>query len=215
MAAEGPRDAFLKIKKKNFKSQKSNFKILVHHFFASVSHVYCKKLDSMRTKLTEEIHFEVFPYGDSGNGTAALQQHDARRDILTEPAAWRRAAIESRGHSELGVHSGRKNQPACLLSCDQHFEVCPYSNSSNGIAAAARRSPGYCNWTAVRRTAAIEARGHSELGAQSGRKNPPACFLLFVSRLLTTSQCLSIFLLTVGSEGCPRQIFGWTIEQAS
>ena len=30
-----------------------------------------------------------------------LQQHDARRDIVIEPAARRRAAIEARGHSEL------------------------------------------------------------------------------------------------------------------
>jgi len=29
---------------------------------------------------------------------------------------------------------------------------------------------------AARRRATIEARGHSELGAQSGRKNQPACF---------------------------------------
>jgi len=28
---------------------------------------------------------------------ALLQQHDTRRDILIEPAAWRRAAIEARG----------------------------------------------------------------------------------------------------------------------
>ena len=33
---------------------------------------------------------------------ALLQQHDAWRDILIEPAA-RRAAIEARGHSELGA----------------------------------------------------------------------------------------------------------------
>jgi len=32
---------------------------------------------------------------------ALLQQHDAWRDILTEPAARRRAAMEARGHSEL------------------------------------------------------------------------------------------------------------------
>jgi len=44
---------------------------------------------------------------------APLQQHDAPRDILTEPAAWRRSAIEARGHSEFGEQSGRKNQPAC------------------------------------------------------------------------------------------------------
>ena len=30
-----------------------------------------KNLDSIRTKLTEEMHFDVCPYGDSGNGTAA------------------------------------------------------------------------------------------------------------------------------------------------
>ena len=46
---------------------------------------------------------------------ALLQQHDARRDILIEPAARRRAAIEARGHSELGAQSGRKNQPACVI----------------------------------------------------------------------------------------------------
>ena len=49
---------------------------------------------------------------------ALLQQHDARWDILIEPAARRRAAIEARGHSEwgrseLGAQSGRKNQPVC------------------------------------------------------------------------------------------------------
>jgi len=51
---------------------------------------------------------------------ALLQQHDARRDILTEPAAQRRAAIEARGHFELGAFGtggaiGRKNQPACFF----------------------------------------------------------------------------------------------------
>ena len=45
------------------KSQNSSFKILVHHFFASVSPVYCKKkFYSIRTKLREEIHFAVCPY---------------------------------------------------------------------------------------------------------------------------------------------------------
>jgi len=34
---------------------------------------------------------------------ALLQQHDAWRDILIEPAARRRAAMEARGHSELGT----------------------------------------------------------------------------------------------------------------
>jgi len=42
-----------------------------------VSPVYCKKFDSIRTKLTEEIDFEVCPSGDSGNGTAAAARHSA------------------------------------------------------------------------------------------------------------------------------------------
>ena len=51
---------------------------------------------------------------------ALLQQHDARRDIVIEPAARRRAAIEAQGipncgHLEMGAQSGRKNPPACLL----------------------------------------------------------------------------------------------------
>ena len=45
---------------------------------------------------------------------ALLQQHDARRDILIEPAA---CSDRSSGHSELGAQSGRKNQPACLCMC--------------------------------------------------------------------------------------------------
>jgi len=57
----------------------------------------------IRTKLTEEIHFEVCPYGDSGNGIASAALHDARWDIVIEPAPRRHAAIEARGHSELGV----------------------------------------------------------------------------------------------------------------
>jgi len=74
---------------------------MVHHFFASVSPVYCKKLDSIQTKLTEEIDFEVCPMAIPA--MALLQQHDTRRDILTEPAARRRTAIEARGHLELGA----------------------------------------------------------------------------------------------------------------
>ena len=59
-------------------------------------------MDSIRTKLTEEIHFEVFPYMVIP-AMALLQQHDARRDILIELAARRRAAIEAPGHSDLGA----------------------------------------------------------------------------------------------------------------
>jgi len=38
---------------------------------------------------------------------ALLQQHDGRRDILTEPAARRRAAIEARERSVLGAFGTR------------------------------------------------------------------------------------------------------------
>jgi len=54
---------------------------------------------------------------------ALVQQHDARRDVLIEPAVRRRAAIEARGHSELGAfgtggaQSGLKNPPAYLTVC--------------------------------------------------------------------------------------------------
>jgi len=34
---------------------------------------------------------------------ALLQQHDARRDIVIKPVLRHRAAIEARGHSELGA----------------------------------------------------------------------------------------------------------------
>jgi len=57
-------------------------------------------LDSIRTKLTEQIYFEVCPKAIPA--VALLQLHDARRDILIEPAARRHAAIEAREHSELG-----------------------------------------------------------------------------------------------------------------
>jgi len=48
---------------------------------------------------------------------ALLQRHDARRDNLIEPAARRRAAIEARGHSELGAQSGRKKTNRLVFVC--------------------------------------------------------------------------------------------------
>jgi len=62
--------------KKFSKSPNSNFKILVHHCVC-VSCVSYKKLDSTWTKVTEEIDFEVFPYGDYANGTAAAARRSA------------------------------------------------------------------------------------------------------------------------------------------
>ena len=72
-------------------------------FFVSVSPMYCKKnFDSIRTILTEEIDFEVCAMAIPE--MALLQQHDARRDILIEPAPRRHAAIEAAGgHSEVGA----------------------------------------------------------------------------------------------------------------
>ena len=52
------------------------------------------RLDSNKTE--EEIVLEVCAYM-AIPALAMLQQHDARRDILIEPVARRRAAIEARG----------------------------------------------------------------------------------------------------------------------
>ena len=49
---------------------------------------------------------------------ALLQQHDDRRDILIEPAARRRAAIEARGIRNWGRNRAVKNQPACYAFTD-------------------------------------------------------------------------------------------------
>jgi len=92
--------------------------------------MYWKKLDSIRTKLTEEIDFEVCPYGNSDNGTAAAARRSAGYSDLTGGAAtcsdrssraFRTGGIRNWGRSELGAQSGRKNQPACQYSftCSQ------------------------------------------------------------------------------------------------
>ena len=57
--------------KNSQKSQNSNFKILVQYFLHLCLLCIVKTFDSIQTKLTEEIDFEICPYGDSGNGTAA------------------------------------------------------------------------------------------------------------------------------------------------
>ena len=85
---------------------------------------------------------------------ALLQQHDARRDILIEPAARRHAAIKARGilnwgHSELGAQSGRKNQPACLLSL-LLLPFYGYINTGQPVIAGSvqLRTGGFC-WSKV------------------------------------------------------------------
>jgi len=67
----------LKISKKFQISQNSNFKILVHHFLRLWLLFIAKKINSMRTKMTEEIHFKVCPYGDFGIGTAVAARRSA------------------------------------------------------------------------------------------------------------------------------------------
>jgi len=61
----------MKISKNSQKSQNVNFKILVHHFLhLCILHIV-KKFDWIRTKLTEEIHFEVCPYRHNASTDAA------------------------------------------------------------------------------------------------------------------------------------------------
>ena len=59
---------------------------------------------------------------------ALLQQHNARRDIVIEPAVRRHAAIEAWGHYELralelGAQSGHKNSPTCFLLCYNYIRI--------------------------------------------------------------------------------------------
>jgi len=59
---------------------------------------------------------------------ALLQHHDARRDILIEPAAQRQmklGIIPNWGRSQLGTQSGLKNQPACFPSFSRYSSECP------------------------------------------------------------------------------------------
>jgi len=109
---------------KNHRIRISKFWSII--FFASGSPVYCKKFDSIRTKLTKEIDFEVCPYGESGNGTAAAARRSAGYSDWTGGAAacsdrssgaFRTADIRNWGRTELGAQSGRKNPPACLSVC--------------------------------------------------------------------------------------------------
>jgi len=87
---------FKKSQKSQFEFQNSGLSFLRLYLLCIV-----KKFDSIRTKLTEEIDFEVCAMAIPE--MALLQQHDARRDILIKTAARRRAAIEARRHSELGA----------------------------------------------------------------------------------------------------------------
>jgi len=53
---------------------------------------------------------------------ALLQQHDARQDILIEPAVRRRAAIEAWGVRNWGRNRAVKtNRLMCVCVSDRHF----------------------------------------------------------------------------------------------
>jgi len=122
----------LKISKKFSKTTKFEFQNSGPSFLRLYLLCIVKKFDSIPTKLTEEIHFEVCHSGNvppivscigSTGGVAACS--DSRRQRCADPemlrphhssdsdhrsANWR--------HSELGAQSGRKNQPACISYCD-------------------------------------------------------------------------------------------------
>ena len=55
---------------------------------------------------------------------ALLQQHDARRDILIEPAACQRAVIEARWHSELGRSELGTQSVRKIVDCCHHGVSC-------------------------------------------------------------------------------------------
>jgi len=86
--------------------------------------VYCKKIDSIRTKLTEEIQFEVC---HSGNlppivacSAAAVDDRVADPEMLRPHHSVRGfwPQIRELGAFGTGAQSGRKSQPACVHYCD-------------------------------------------------------------------------------------------------
>jgi len=70
---------------------------------------------------------------------ALLQQHDARQHILIEPVAQRHAAIEARGHSELGAfrtggvrnwghnRAVKTNRLIIIITAPQAFTIMPHT----------------------------------------------------------------------------------------
>ena len=99
-------------------------------FFASVSPAYCKKnFDSIRTKLTEEIHFEVCHSGNPPPIVACSgSTGGVQRQSTTEMCGSRNVATASfRGFwpqiRELGAQSGRKNQPACVTNAHKRLSA--------------------------------------------------------------------------------------------
>ena len=98
--------------KNSQKSQNSNFKILVHHFLRLCLLCIVKKFRLDSNKSDGGDTFWSFPLWRFRQWHCCSST-TLGRIFLIEPAARRRAAIEARGHSELGAQSGHKNQPAC------------------------------------------------------------------------------------------------------
>jgi len=118
-----------------FSKNSQNHRIRISKFWsnifcACVSCVLKKNLDSILTKLTEEIDLEVCPYGDSGNGTATA----ARRSTGYSDRIGGAAACSDRSSGAFGTGGVRNwgrnrdvktNRLVCLFVClcvsDQHF----------------------------------------------------------------------------------------------
>jgi len=97
-------------------------------FFVSVSPVYCKKIDSIRTKLTEEIHFEVCHSGNlppivacrgSAGGMAAGVHQQSTTDVWIQKCfvritPWfRSGGIRNWGHNRVV----KTNWLVCVSVC--------------------------------------------------------------------------------------------------
>ena len=119
MVQIGPRGTARRLFENSKNSQKSQFECQNSgpSFFASVSPVCCKIILTRFEQNWQRRYILKFaPMAIPA--MALLQQHDARRDILIEPAPRWSAAIEAWGHSKLGAQSGHKNLPACpVWSC--------------------------------------------------------------------------------------------------
>ena len=128
---EGPRDAFLKISKNSQKSQNSNFEILVHYFLRLCLVCIVKKISTPFEQNWRRRYIKFAPMAIPA--MALLQQHDARRYIVIEPASCcdrSSGGIPNCGHSELGAQSGHKNPPACTIGY-QHYDFPLVVNSND------------------------------------------------------------------------------------
>jgi len=99
--------------KKFSKNTKFEFQNLVHHFLRMCLPCIVKKFNSIRTKLTEKIDFEVC---HSGNFPPIVACSAAALEEMLRPHHSTDSDQRSTnwGHLDLGAQSGRKNQPDCL-----------------------------------------------------------------------------------------------------